>query len=78
MSNVATVPPRVNGATCWNSFQFCLILRNATSVSSDGVVGSRLKGIKLALRGSGSVLQPIGAHYWGSGAGTSDFTSTLW
>ena len=37
-------------ATCWNSFQCCLMLRNATSESSGGVAGSRLKRMKHAGR----------------------------
>jgi len=44
-------------------FRCCLILRNAISESSDGVAGSRLKGMKLALRGAVSALEPIESHY---------------
>ncbi len=35
-------------ATYWNFFQCCLMHPNATSESSDGVCGSRLKRTKLA------------------------------
>src|SRR5580658_2498217 len=40
----------IQTATCWSSFQCCLILRNPTSESSGGVTGSRFKRTNVAGR----------------------------